>query len=54
MCSAEFEDCSLVLLVESDDVFVMASQQLHDFIGRGVAEPIQINFGGAPRKRATR
>jgi len=37
--SAQLEDSRFVLLTESDDVLVMAPQQLRDVVSRAVAEP---------------
>ena len=37
--SAQFENCRFILLVESDDVVVMAPPELRDVVGGAVAEP---------------
>src|SRR5438477_12011108 len=43
--SAQFEDCRLVLCVESDDLGLTAAEQLRDAVGSDVADPTPNELG---------
>jgi hypothetical protein len=52
--SQQLKNGRLILVVEADDVIATMPQELFNVARAGIAEADPTNFGGAPRRTASR